>query len=107
MSNDTYDWPTIKNLADRDLAMFGKGSLVYDSRLRGGKNLVTQEVLGLISINGKTIEVSTGWFLDHRMYGVTFDQPYDAGADPRDKSFHEWTDVIAYLKEIAGFPAGS
>lgn len=102
MSNtpDTYDWPTIKNMADRDLSAFKTGKPMLGSALRG-KNFMTDERLGIVRINDETIEISTGWSMDHRIYGVTFDRVVSSTPDDRDTSTYNWTDVMILLNELA------
>lgn len=103
---DTYDWPTIQAKANQDLSMFGTGRPTYDSVLRK-TNFITSEVLAFVSIKGTCVEVSTTWWRDRRLYGITIDRPFDTPPDKRDRMIETWDEVVAYLKEIAGFPPGT
>lgn len=105
MNADTYDWPTIIEKSREDLGMFPSASPQYDSVLRK-KNFMTTEVLGTFRMNGIVVEVATGWFMTHRIYGVTIDRPFDTSPDERDRCFDNWDEeVVPYLKQLAGFPS--
>lgn len=98
---DTYDWPTIRDIASRDLSKFITGTRMPDSVLYS-KNFMADERLGLVYIDGKTIEIATGMFMGKRIYGVTFDRVVDSQPDERDTSEHNWTAVMDYLNKLAG-----
>ena len=58
----------------------------------GGVNPMTPDLLGFVRTgDGGIVEVTTGMFLDHRMYGIVHPRIVvgsDRMCDPRDRSVH-------------------
>ena len=74
---NTDDWPTT---VAKYREIFGKCRLGKNAwALFKGSNFMTDEVLGYVDVDGTAVEISTGWFLDHRIFGVTF--PNQDGPD--------------------------
>jgi hypothetical protein len=101
---DPNDWRTVMVQFDE---MFGAYRCPPGTRMRlRGVNLLTDEVLGLLAINGEVVEVSTGMFLGHRMFGVTWDRDNDALPDERSGSFESLDEVREHLMRADGIVSG-
>jgi hypothetical protein len=72
-----------------------------------GQNFMTDDVLGYVNVNGTTVEVSTGWFLDRRIFGVTFPPAADGTLDDRSQMIDSLEDARAYLMSILSGVRGS
>ena len=96
---DNYDWPTISRLAEIDLAKYPYGRKCRTTAL-SSPNFMTPDHLKTITCGGLVIEVSTGIFLNTRLYGVTIDHSFDVGPDPRSCPLLRWVDVVTYLNQI-------
>lgn len=76
---NTDDWPTtLAKFAD----LFGPHRTRKRTNLEG-VNFMTDEILGVVEVAGEPVEISTGWFMDHRIFGVTFPPTVDGQADER------------------------
>lgn len=92
---DTYDWPTITTM--RDEAWPNPWTWKGRSPFKG-HNFLSDDIIALLTTTtGHCVEVSTGWFLDHRIYGFTTN-------DPRAESscFHDWGELVEAVKELTG-----
>jgi hypothetical protein len=86
--------------------MFGAYRTGRRMQLRGC-NFMTEEVLGILDIDGQLVEVSTGMFLNDRLFGVTFDRPNDGDpSDDRNGSFDTLDEVRQHLMSLGGFRGG-
>lgn len=63
-----------------------------------GVNFMTPDWLGYVTTPaGEIVEVSTGWFLDHRLFGITWPRLLDGRPDPRDTSTTNLDGVAAAI----------
>lgn len=70
---DTTDWPTCERRFGEMFTTVGRPSAA-----RPGRNFVKPEILGHVrDADGTVVEVSTGWFMGHRLYGITYPEPAD------------------------------
>lgn len=66
-----------------------------------GRNFMTDDVLGVLKIDGELVEISTGMFLDDRLFGVTFDRERDADpVDERNGAFDSLEAVRDHLVSL-------
>jgi hypothetical protein len=80
---NTDDWPTTLATFHR---LFGDLHTRRPPRGVTDRNFVTSEWLGYVRTpDGGSAEISSGWFLDHRLFGVTFDRLPSGFPDPRDQ----------------------
>lgn len=63
-----------------------------------GRNFMTDEVLGYVeTARGDVVEISSGMFLDDRLYGVTF-STLDPDHYEKSKCCHSWAEVMEALR---------
>jgi hypothetical protein len=78
LTMNTDDWPTTEakfyELFDVELTRERPTGLT-------GTNFMTDEILGYVRTEFGPAEISTGWFLDHRFFGVTFGRGAGAPSD--------------------------
>lgn len=82
MSADPSDWPTCRAEFHR---LFGHQLGRRQPGHPKGANFITNELLGFVEHDGTTVEVTTGWFLDSRVYGLVWPRLPDGSPDPRDR----------------------
>jgi hypothetical protein len=88
---DTYDWPTIKAMADERWPNWSRKRSPFK-----GRNFMTDEVLALLDTSkGYMVEVSTGWFIDARIYGLTTNDP-----KVESSCFHDWDELVAAVEAV-------
>lgn len=58
------------------------------------KNLMSPDILGYVKDkDGVTVEISTGWFVNHRIFGVT----YASTSDKLSFCAHSWEEITKAL----------
>jgi hypothetical protein len=63
------DFPTTESTF---YAMFGDVRTSKRPTGLDGVNFMTSDILGYVKVGGESVEISTGWFMDHRIIGVTY-----------------------------------
>lgn len=94
----TDDWPT--TVAKFRTLFAPLPTLPPDMNLRG-VNYITPDVLGRVVADGEPVEIATGWFMDHRVFGITYNRTADGAPDPRDTS----AATLEAVAELLGFAA--
>ena len=91
------DWPTTE-ATFRRLFPSGRRADRHPRHPRG-RNFLTSDLLGYVRTVDGPCEVSTGWFLGHRLFGLTWPKPTPDTTHPRDTAAHTWADVVALLSD--------
>ncbi len=60
-------------------------------------NFMTQDLIGYYYVDGDPVEISTGMFLELRLFGVTFPRIDTSTPDPRDFVVESIDEVVATL----------
>lgn len=67
-----------------------------------GKNFMTPEFLGVVyDAERNPVEITTGWFLDHRLFGMTWPRNPDGSPSGKDRCVNTLDEVATFLSATA------